>query len=89
MALGSGELSFWKVAFQQWKIIFDVKKFFKCWQTICDIEKISFGVEKLSRYGKAATKKDAKSQAAAAAYLNLCPHIAPQVDTSIAAVEVL
>merc|ERR1719331_3350431 len=34
-------------------------------------------------YGKAATKKDAKSQSAAAAYLNLCPHIAPQVDTSI------
>ena len=53
------------------------------------IEKISFEVEKLSRYGKAATKKDAKSQSAAAAYLNLCPHIAPQVDTSIAAVEVL
>merc|ERR1719339_414050 len=39
-------------------------------------------------YGKAATKKDAKSQSAAAAYLNLCPHIAPQVDTSIAAEEV-
>jgi len=38
-------------------------------------------------YGKAATKKDAKSQSAAAAYLNLCPHIAPQVDTSIAVVE--
>ena len=53
------------------------------------IEKISFEVEKLSRYGKAATKKDAKSQSAAAAYLNLCPHIAPQVDTSIAAVEVV
>ena len=46
-------------------------------------------VEILSRYGKAATKKDAKSQSAAAAYLNLCPHIAPQVDTSIAAVEVV
>ena len=59
------------------------------WQIIFVIEKISFGVEKLSRYGKAATKKDAKSQAAAAAYLSLCPHIAPQVDTSIAVVEVL
>ena len=42
----------------------------------------------MSRYGKAATKKDAKSQSAAAAYLNLCPHIAPQIDTSIAADEV-
>ena len=45
-------------------------------------------IETFSRYGKAATKKDAKSQSAAAAYLNLCPHIAPQVDTSIAADEV-
>ena len=69
-----------------------IKNYFLCKKyffIIFDIEKISFGVEILCRYGKAATKKDAKSQSAAAAYLNLCPHIAPQVDTSIAAVEVL
>ena len=65
------------------------KSFFNVDKLYSVLEKYLFFVEKLSRYGKAATKKDAKSQSAAAAYLNLCPHIAPQVDTSIAAVEVL